>query len=367
MQKEKIIHITIGLPTGGISTLVRDIIQYDDTHDHVVLSLGSENDINIPKATIHTKPIKSSSPIRGVINLLWAFFWVPYMIYKIKSRAVLSHSLPSCLLSLLGFFFHRRIYWVMHGIPPKKGIDGIFSRIALKICKPISFYFPKKIIYVSSKINYLFHQLGYCETKSIVIKNGINTDIFYQSMKYREIFRNNHRELNDKLAIGWMARPHLVKDPEIFIKAMKIICDKYDNIIPVMAGPDIADGEKLLDSFLNKHDMMSRVIKLPNQKRPEYFYNGIDVFSVTSLSEGGPLTILEALACGTLCTSTNVGYSKDILSERYVSPVGSVEKLVNALEKAIQHKKEGKKETYSRKVRSSEEMAIEYILEISLP
>jgi glycosyltransferase involved in cell wall biosynthesis len=64
------------------------------------------------------------------------------------------------------------------------------------------------------------------------------------------------------------------------------------------------------------------------------FYSTIDAFLMTSSVEGGPLTVLESMACGTPAVATRVGLVPDVIRDGvsgFSTPVGAVEELTEAL------------------------------------
>lgn len=69
------------------------------------------------------------------------------------------------------------------------------------------------------------------------------------------------------------------------------------------------------------------------------FYSTIDAFLMTSSVEGGPLTVLESMACGTPVVATRVGLVPDVVRDGmngFSAPVGAVEELTEGLRKLAQ-------------------------------
>jgi hypothetical protein len=82
-------------------------------------------------------------------------------------------------------------------------------------------------------------------------------------------------------------------------------------------------------------------------------YDGIDVFLCTSELEGGPMTVLEALACGVPCVSTPVGLVPDaILDGRngFVVDLNDIEAFVAAARDLVDNPT--RYETFSGNARS---------------
>jgi glycosyltransferase involved in cell wall biosynthesis len=89
------------------------------------------------------------------------------------------------------------------------------------------------------------------------------------------------------------------------------------------------------------------VIFVGGRKDPEYFYPALDVVALTSLNEGTPLTLIEAMANARPVVATSVGGVVDLLGEvvedgpytvcrRGLSvPAGDEEAFVTALSRII--------------------------------
>jgi glycosyltransferase involved in cell wall biosynthesis len=79
----------------------------------------------------------------------------------------------------------------------------------------------------------------------------------------------------------------------------------------------IGDGalRPALEAQAGSLGLESQVIFAGNRKDPEYFYPALDVVALTSLNEGTPLTLIEAMANGCPIVATSVGGVVDLLGE----------------------------------------------------
>tara|TARA_Y100000589_G_scaffold316293_1_gene340882 strand:+ start:83 stop:1249 length:1167 start_codon:yes stop_codon:yes gene_type:complete len=116
-----------------------------------------------------------------------------------------------------------------------------------------------------------------------------------------------------KDGIGWKdgLKPKFIKGPDIFIEVIKGLKNKGFPVFVVLTGP--ARGfvkEKLKENkipFIHKY--VSNIYELIP------LYQILDIYLITSREEGGPMGLLESIACGSAVVSTNVGMAKDVIED----------------------------------------------------
>lgn len=160
--------------------------------------------------------------------------------------------------------------------------------------------------------------------------------------------------IKDKIIVGSFQRdslgtdlqkPKWQKNPDLLIKILKEI--PREKIVLVLAGPRrhyiisqckkynipyIFVGDK---KFIDKNEDDIRENNLSEEKI-NILYNLIDVYLVTSKSEGGPKSIIESLLTETSVYSTDVGLSADFLPK---SKIFSDTEYSNVLQEFCEDKK----------------------------
>ena len=151
------------------------------------------------------------------------------------------------------------------------------------------------------------------ERDAFVIPNGINLE------EYAGLSKENLRaELqfgrSDKVII-YIGRLSPVKGVEYLIRAMRLVKDKEPDAKLMLIG-DGSEKEKLKSIIkkLNLEHLVMHLPQLPNQNIPKYAVAS-DVLVLPSLSEGFPMTILEAMASGLPIVSTKVSGLPEIVKE----------------------------------------------------
>ncbi len=194
---------------------------------------------------------------------------------------------------------------------------SLVSKITYKYCD--------EIISLNSKNNQIQIKEGAKKKKVFFVRNGINLQRFKFTLR-EEINPNN-------LKIGFLGRVVKIKDVKTFIKASKIVCNKYPKAQFLIAGPT-AEDESYFESCKNLIDALelNSNIKFLGLVKSNEFIEKIDLMVLTSLSEGQPLVLSEANACGVPCIATDVGGCKEMLkgaAEDQCGVSGIITKSVN--------------------------------------
>lgn len=175
---------------------------------------------------------------------------------------------------------------------------NLVSKITYKYCD--------EIISLNEKNNKIQINEGAKKRKVFFVRNGINLNKF--KFKLREKINPNNPK------IGFLGRIVKIKDVKTYIKSAKIVCEKYPNSEFLIAGPTSED-EKYYESCKNLIDALelNNQIKFIGLVQSNEFLEEIDLMVLTSLSEGQPLVLSEANACGVPCIATDVGGCKEML------------------------------------------------------
>jgi glycosyltransferase involved in cell wall biosynthesis len=153
------------------------------------------------------------------------------------------------------------------------------------------------------------------------IKNTVDTEIFYPLTPTAK--EAQRQQLAQQLGVAedtrfllFAGRLHPQKDPLLLIDAFALLVKEEENAkLHLLIAGEGELSEKLRNS-INNYGINQKVTMLGaiGQKRLADLHRISSVFVLTSVFEGLPLTILEALACGTPAVSTNCGETPQFLS-----------------------------------------------------
>lgn len=132
--------------------------------------------------------------------------------------------------------------------------------------------------------------------KCIVINNGIFTSDYKFSDQIRENLRDKLGVLDHEILIGTVGRMAVVKNQIFLIDLIRVLPDVYKLII-------LGDGEERsrIESIIAQFDLSDRVILAGQVNDVNNYLTAIDIFTLPSLHEGMPLSVIEAQAEGLPC------------------------------------------------------------------
>ncbi len=147
-----------------------------------------------------------------------------------------------------------------------------------------------------------------------VVPNGIDLEVF-EGLPRKEAIRQRLRFNNNDKVILFVGTLRPVKGVKYLIQAMNVIAQKEPKTRLMLVGNgEERDYLRGLVKELKLERYVTLVGKVPNEKVPEYMVAS-DVFVLPSLSEGFPLTILEAMASGLPIVASKVGGLPEIVED----------------------------------------------------
>jgi glycosyltransferase involved in cell wall biosynthesis len=192
-----------------------------------------------------------------------------------------------------------------------------------------------KIIAVSSEIKIQMQNVG---LKNIdIIDNGVDTNTYQPRTKDTVLMKQLNIPQHAKV-IGMVSSLTPEKNHQIAIEAFKKIEDQKILLVIIGSGP-LYD---FLKHKVNNDDLSEKVLFLGNRSDIPQLLTIIDVFLLTSIKEGLPMALLEAMASGKVVVTTDVGEIGAVVRNKHnglIIKQGDVENLTGRLLDAVTDKK----------------------------
>jgi glycosyltransferase involved in cell wall biosynthesis len=173
---------------------------------------------------------------------------------------------------------------------------------------------------------------GIPREKMLHIPNGIDTNVFYPDAAERKAVRAEWGFSDSEKVIGKVARFDPIKNHPLFLKAAAKVSAERPEARFVCVGHGQAAYLEELRALTRTLGIESKVRWFQARPDTRAMYNALDVFCSSSMSEGFPNVIGEAMACGRRCVVTDAGDSGFVVGDTgVVVPSGDVEGLAAGL------------------------------------
>ena len=159
------------------------------------------------------------------------------------------------------------------------------------------------------RLNFIkFNRINPQKIKSI--PTGIDESIFDASKYDKTAAKTAFSLSQNKIIVGNIGLFREVKRLDLFLQIALKIHENYPNVEFALAGD--GDVKEKITKFIADNEMQGFVKLLPFSDEPWLFLKAIDIFMLTSSSEGVPQSLMQALFMQKACIATNVGSVKDL-------------------------------------------------------
>ncbi|MDP2928228.1 MAG: glycosyltransferase family 4 protein [Candidatus Omnitrophota bacterium] len=310
MPKTNLLYIITKLELGGAQKQLLSLIKGLDKQAYNIFLFTAEDGLLIKEAlALDGLTLKRSRFLERKINPLkdlLALIEIYGFIKKNRIQIVHTHSSKAGILGRLaaGLAKTKIIIHTVHGWSFHDYQSLIASRFYLfleKICAS----FTSKIIVVSSwdKDKGLKNSVGR-EDQYVLIRYGIDyTD--FQNREKRDAVRKSLGFNDADLIVGMVACFKPQKSPLDFIKLAFAVRKDFSNAKFILVGDGVLF--KKVRCLIKKLHLEGRVILAGWRRDIPSILSCLDVFVLTSLWEGFPIVVLEAMASGVPLVATDTG------------------------------------------------------------
>jgi len=179
-----------------------------------------------------------------------------------------------------------------------------------KLINPILNLFTDQVTAISKATKQALIEFENIPEKSIdVIYNGITqlqvNQVDVDKLRTQLSIPENHTIL------GTIARFDPIKNHTMMLKAFSLVLEQQPNTTLIIVG----DGEERanIENCIEKLNITNNVILTGYQTKPHNYLALMDVYLLSSFSEGTSMTLLEAMSLSKPCVVTNAGGNPEIV------------------------------------------------------
>jgi glycosyltransferase involved in cell wall biosynthesis len=347
-----VVHVIAGLQAGGAESVLLRLTTSDQSNRHAVISLMDEGKYGAPLAAAGVSVHALRMPRSGVT-----------MEGLRELRRLLASYRPDVVQTwmyhadLVGGVMARlcrvpRICWGIRSgeilwMPGQRLTASIRAFNAL-----LSWIVPDCIICNSRRAAALHRAIGYSARKLRVVPNGVDTDAFRPDAGLRERVRSEWRVPAATPLIAAVGRDTPYKDHDTLIAAIRIVRDEGARFKVAFVGSGMDARNGVLGAKLGEAGLDDEVHLAGERDDMPAVMNALDLCVMSSAAEAFPSVLIEAMACGVPCVTTDVGDAAAAVGEAgWVVPPREPRALARAIRAALDDWRDP--EIYSRRREAS--------------
>ena len=184
-----------------------------------------------------------------------------------------------------------------------------------KICARLSRRLPDRIVCCSEAARAVHIAMGYDAGRMTVIPNGFDLDAFRPDPGAGRSLRRELGVSESAPLIGLAARLHPQKDHANFLDAAGRLGKARPDVHFVLCGDGVTEDAAELVAWVDEAGLRGRCHLLGRRSDMPTFQAALDIATCSSITEGFPNVVGEAMASGVPCAVTDVGDSAFLVGE----------------------------------------------------
>lgn len=304
----KYLHIITSLGIGGAETMLLRLIKHkpDLARSTTVISLTNNGEIG---------RILEAMGV-SVINLEMRN-WSSIFKVLLKLKKIIQNEKPDIIHT---WMYHANILGGIAAVLAKnKNIIWSIRRsefswrespstyFIMKLGALLSNFIPKVVVCVAESGLKNHQKYGYEPDNMIVIPNGFDLDKFKHDQVIRKEIRKELDIYDDEVIIGCVGRFHESKGYEILIASSVDVIKLNKKVKYLLIGRDLDQRNNILMEWINKIGLLDHFLLVGERHNVADYMSAMDVFCLSSITEGFPNVVGEAMASALPCVVTSVG------------------------------------------------------------
>jgi glycosyltransferase involved in cell wall biosynthesis len=333
-----VLHVIPAFGQGGAERLLRDLALGASEQERHLVTVMLEGGLLASGLEIHELGLPREAKVRAAWQLPRAGAALANLVVSKNVDVIQGWLYYGALLTRWVRPLNRKIIWSMHNTTFPRFHRNPKLLLADRLTARLSRNIPDQVIYCTQGARHLHEGRGYDSAKSIVIENGVNTELFTAAtLNERLKVRASLGVSPADPVIGVFARNNPQKDIPGTLAAVAKVLSKKPQLRLLLVGTGMDRENSTLERELRRTGLLDRTIRLGARADVEVILRGLDLVVLGSrYGEAMPMALLEALCAGVPIAATRVGDVNTLPVPRSaLTPQGDSAELAVAIEMGL--------------------------------
>ena len=305
----KIFHIIVGLNVGGAELMLKRLVEShfgNSCYGHSIISLTTLGAVGAQLKTlgfdVHYLNMRS---LFDIPRIIWQLV---RMIKNDRPDIVQTWMYHADLLGGIAARLagNRNIIWGIRTTDVQAGGKRA-TTLVRKVCAWLSGKIPHTIVCAADASRRAHIAVGYDATRMTVVPNGFDLTRLVATPEQRVGLRQMCGFDDTHVVVGTLGRFNPAKDHANFVRAAGLVAQRHPEVRFLMVGRELTSDNAVLMHWIEQTGCADRFVLLGERADVAVCLSAMDVFGLSSRTEGFPNVVGEAMAMGVPCVVTDVG------------------------------------------------------------
>lgn len=304
-----VVHIIVGLNVGGAEFMLKRLIeshQGNPEYRHMVISLTDIGNVGRQLQALGVEVL--AMRMRSTLDIPRVLWQLVRLIRTSEPELVQTWMYHADLLGGLAARIagNRNVIWGIRTTDVQVGGKRATTLVRLA-CAWLSRWVPHTILCAADASRRAHMAVGYDAARMVVVSNGFDLSLLVATADQRATLRARCGFTVHDVVVGTLGRFNPAKDHKNFVRAAGLLAQQYAHVRFLMVGRGLDKANTELAREIAQTGHADRFVLLAERADVPVCLAAMDVFCLSSRTEGFPNVVGEAMAMGVPCVVTDVG------------------------------------------------------------